>query len=413
MNNSSFPRILILGHQFDNFTGLGITLGNLFANWPKEKLAIMAPLIDIEKCEASRPCGQYICQHSKPLINYGRKGIKKILREWTRKRYYYLGLSEIKYEFPYNDSEIAEAISFNPNIVFCCLGTYNSMRSCHQVMKFIPQAKLVLYIVDDWVNSKENNRLFSNYWRNKNDKLFRKLIDSASGLLSICPYMTEVYKEKYNKTFIPFHNPVDCDFWNSLSSIKKYGPKVNAILYVGKINVDTKQSLLDLADAIHSLNERRNPHNRYVLDIYTPDYYNNQEIFGANDSCHIYPAVPHNEIPSLMKSYDALLLTLGFSKRTKEYVRLSMPTKVSEYLASGIPTVLYCPNDIALAQYLEPNNCTINCFERSQERLVESLILLEDNDCCERIIQNSMKLAQEHESKKVRTEFENAINGFL
>lgn len=412
MNNSSFPRILILGHQFDNFTGLGITLGNLFANWPKEKLAIMAPLIDIEKCEASRPCGQYICQHSKPLINFGRKGIKKILREWTRKSYYYLGLSEIKYEFPYNDSEIAEAISFNPNIVFCCLGTYNSMRSCHQVMKFIPQAKLVLYIVDDWVNSKENNRLFSNYWRNKNDKLFRKLIDSASGLLSICPYMTEVYKQKYNKTFIPFHNPVDCGFWNSLSSVRKYEPEVNAILYVGKINVDTKQCLLDMAEAVQSLNERGKSHKRYVLDIYTPDYYNNQEIFGANDSCHIYPAVPHNEIPSLMKSYDALLLTLGFAKTTQDYVRLSMPTKVSEYLASGIPVILYCPAGIALAKYLGPKECTINCFERDHQKLSSAISKLEDVRFCNELSTKSLELARNHDTIKVRAEFEKVINNF-
>ena len=38
MNN--YPRILIIGPPFNNFTGGGITLSNLFKGWPKDRIAV-------------------------------------------------------------------------------------------------------------------------------------------------------------------------------------------------------------------------------------------------------------------------------------------------------------------------------------------------------------------------------------
>lgn len=413
MMNSEYPKILLLDHQFDNRTGLGITLANLFANWPQDKLAIMARMIDVNKCENSRPCKYYFGQHHTPSETFVRKGFKWRLRELIKKCYYYLGLNEIRHKFSYRKEDIEKAQSYNPDIIFCCLGTLNSMVDCEQVLSYFPKSRLVLYIVDDWVNTKENNRLFSKFWRKENDRHFRLLLNKAAGLLSICPYMSDVYKERYGKTFLPFHNPVDYDYWKDLPLKRKYGVGEKAVLYVGKINADTKQCLIDVATVIDSLNKRTEKKYKYILDVYTPDYLANQELFMANSSSHVMPAVPHDEIPLLMKGYDALLLTLGFSKQSKEYVRLSMPTKVSEYLASGIPTLLYCPEDIALARYLVPQNCTINCLERNISNLAGSLSMLENDDYCTKMVVGAMKIAKCHDANKVRDEFANSLRGFL
>ncbi len=413
MSNTEYPKVLLLGHQFNNQTGLGITLANLFANWPRENVSILSHSIDVAKCELSRPCINYIGRVYEPSNMPIRKGFKNVIREKIKNVYYYLGFNELRHVSPYIESYITKAKEFEPDILFCCLGSLNSMKDCFQILPSFPDAKLVLYIVDDWVNTKENNRLFSRYWRKINDRYFRALIDKAAGLLSICPYMTAVYKELYCKDFIPFHNPVDCNYWNSLTTVRKYEPGVKALLYVGKINVDTKQCLLDVASAIDVLNRRKGQKFRYVLDVYTPDYKSNQDLFSTNNNCNVLPAVPHGDIPSLSKSYDALLLTLGFSKKTRDYVRLSMPTKVSEYMASGIPTILYCPNDIALAKYLEPQSCTINCLERDFNMLTNSLLRLEDESYCQIIINNAARVANNHDCMVVRHNFENSLRSFL
>ena len=412
MSSNILPKVLLLGHQFDNQTGLGITLSNLFNNWTKETLSIMAPMIDIEKCEAARPCQNYISHCFEAPKHTSNKGFKKKVRAIVRKLYYYLGFSELRYKFPYNSKDLAKAQVFDPDIIFCCLGTLNSMRDCIKVIDFFPRAKLVLYIVDDWVNTKENNRFFPSYWRKQNDKYFRLLMNRASGLLSICPYMSEVYKERYGKVFYPFHNPVDSQLWTAQQAKKQYEDNIRSILYVGKINVDTIDCLLDTAAAILSLNNSLGTKHKYRLDVYTPNYNEYQDTFIDYPDCEVFPPLRHSEIIALTKSYDALLLTLGFSKKTREYVRLSMPTKLSEYLAAGIPTILYCPSEIALAKYLVPNNCSINCQERNINKLAEAMKSLDDDDYCGSIVSKALELAQQHDVLVVRDRFEKTLLSF-
>lgn len=49
MNNiDNFPRVLLFGHDFNDKTGMGITLTNLFANWPSENIAVFSNGIDYE-----------------------------------------------------------------------------------------------------------------------------------------------------------------------------------------------------------------------------------------------------------------------------------------------------------------------------------------------------------------------------
>lgn len=416
MNNKNietttlFPKVLLLEHQFDNRTGLGITLSNLFANWPKEKLAIMAPSINVELCEAVRPCHVFIGGIRGKTATQSSK--TNSLRSKIRRLYYYLGFNEIRYKFSYSEADINKAHDFNPDIIFSCLGSLNSMRDCLAVIEQFPSAKLVLYIVDDWVNTKENNRLVSSYWRKQNDKYFRLLMDKASGLLSICPYMSEVYKERYGKEFTPFHNPVDYHQWSSLPINRKYEENIKSILYVGKINDDTKDCLLDTAAAIDRLNRNTNSSIKYRFDVYTPNHLVYKDLFADFPDSKVNAAVPHSDILGLTKSYDALLLTLGFSKKSREYVRLSMPTKLSEYLAAGIPTILYCPAEIALAKYLVPNKCSLNCQERSIAKLSDAIKSLDDQTFCDTIVTNALGMAQHHDVFVERERFERTIQFF-
>ena len=60
MNNiDNFPRVLLFGHDFNDKTGMGITLTNLFANWPSENIAVFSNGIDYETIKKIRPCDVY------------------------------------------------------------------------------------------------------------------------------------------------------------------------------------------------------------------------------------------------------------------------------------------------------------------------------------------------------------------
>ena len=156
--NNNYCKVLLFGHQFDTKTGLGITLSNLFANWPKENIGIMASSIYIDECEKARPCGTYIGSTSIKKMSAATYNNK--VRNAIKDIYYKLGLSDIRHTWNFSTAQIEQAKEFNPDIVFCCLGTYSAMMDCERIMELLPNAKFVLYIVDDWVNTKSSKRYF-------------------------------------------------------------------------------------------------------------------------------------------------------------------------------------------------------------------------------------------------------------
>lgn len=410
----NYPKVLLFGHTFTDTTGIGITLTNLFADWPQQKIAVMANNIDVNLCEKIRPSALYIGQQKiKVKVDYQKKNkitLSTKLKQVIKYHYRKAGIRELTYKPSISEEDLRLAQVFNPDIIFCCLGSLNSIRLCEYLMDRMPNAKLVLYIVDDWVNTKINSRYFTVYWKRKYDREFRKLLNRASGCLSICQHMSDVYKEKYNREFFPFHNPVDIEEWSSLKIERKYSENISSILYVGKINEDTRQCLLDMGKVIENLNEEGY---RFIFDVYSPDYGSNQYIFNDLKYSNVFPAVSHIDIPRISKAYSALFLTLGFSKQSREYVRLSMPTKLSEYLASGVSIILYCPPEIALAKYLVDQDCVIACTENDLATLQEKVLLLRDSHHIARLVSKSRKLAEDHDIEIVRERFRKTMYNFI
>ena len=402
-----YPKVLLFGHSFNNTTGMGITLTNLFAEWPSDSIAIYANNIDKELCESIRPCSMYIgkictSRHGTSLNKKASITFKDKVIARLRKLYYKTGLQELSSSTQLPPSDISRVKEFAPDIVFCALGNSLSMQRCEKLMDSLPKAKLVLYIVDDWVNTVANTRFFSFLWRRRYNREFQHIIERASCLLSICQYMSDEYLKKYNKVFHPFHNPVDLSIWNGLTVPNKYNKDILSILYVGKINDDTTPCLLDMCEVVNTLTKKGY---KIKFDIYSPDFEKKFFLFKNKINVSVYPAVPHHDIPLLMKSYTSLFLPLGFSRQSRLYVRLSMPTKLTEYLASGRPMILYCPEEIALAKYLEDKDCAIMCTINDVGCLGKSVSKLQDKSTYEYLMQNALQLASLHDIKLVRERF--------
>lgn len=413
MENRLYPKVLLFGHSFNNSTGMGITLTNLFAEWPLDRIAVFANEIDVELSQKIRPCTKYIGNH-KISINGDSQKVKRhtykdTVRENLRSIYHKTGLNEIKASCVFPESYYSEAIEYNPDIVFCALGSYIAMKRCEYLMTKLPNAKLVLYIVDDWVNTKINKKYFSFIWRNIYDRSFRKLMDKSSGLLSICQYMSDAYHKQYGKVFYPFHNPVNIEEWNQLEVKLKYPVKTISILYVGKINEDTTPCLLDMSKVVSRLNSNEI---NFVFDIYSPDYACKAYLFEREKGTHVFGQIAHEDIPIIMKSYSSLFLPLGFSNESRTYVRLSMPTKLTEYLASNRPIILYCPEEIALAKYLIDKDCSIICTNNDKNRLMEAVVKLQDKDNYNHLVVNSAKLAEQHDIHVIRERFKTKMCEF-
>jgi glycosyltransferase involved in cell wall biosynthesis len=63
--------------------------------------------------------------------------------------------------------------------------------------------------------------------------------------------------------------------------------------------------------------------------------------------------ITHSNIIPTLFEYNLLLLPLTFKHKYHSVIEFSFPTKVAEYMASGIPTLYILPQGIALHDYIK------------------------------------------------------------
>ena len=90
-----------------------------------------------------------------------------------------------------------------------------------------------------------------------------------------------------------------------------------------------------------------------------------------------------------------------------------MPTKVSEYLITGVPLLVFSPTDTAVANYISKHECGIFLNNRlnSQELFNSFKSIIDDEIIMKNIIKNAKTTAlNNHTSSLECAKFQNLIN---
>ena len=174
-------------------------------------------------------------------------------------------------------------------------------------------------------------------------------MDKASCTMGISRYMCDVFETRYGREFLPFHNVLDNRSWTVPPRSDWKAADPFRLVYAGRVGIANEEALRDVAAVVAGLADGGLS---VRLDIYAlarapfppgtwPD----------SRAVNVLPAVAYDAVPRLLVEADLLVLPLGFSSKDLAYARYSMPTKVAEYLGSGTPTLVYCPENTAVAHY--------------------------------------------------------------
>jgi glycosyltransferase involved in cell wall biosynthesis len=438
MKENIYPKVLIIGNTFDDKTGTGITLANLFKGWPSDKLAIAVEGINYEDILGTDFCNNYYKLGNKEyqylfpinlLFKFPKSGKIDLNQIYLQKEnipsnrgklhstiyefysHYILpflifsGLNDIKIKEKTSADFIQWINDFNPDIIYTLLGSLSSIRFMMELKNKV-NYPIAIHIMDDWVQRK---RLFNGYWLNILQKEFTELLSKTSVNMSICESMSQEYFKRYNYNFLPFHNPINASNWKDKMKRSWHIDGTIKILYVGKINEDNKISLMDMCKAVDELRKEKFPvefeifatkNTKFIIDV--------SNIQGVK----IMPSVTHKEIPSLITKSDLLFLPLDFTKVSIQYAKYSMPTKATEYMISGVPTIIYCHSSLALNKYASSKKWGYVISENNVEELVKGIkILCENEDLRKEIGLRAQSLAlSEHEDNIVRERFRKALS---
>lgn len=431
-----YPRILIFGQTFNDFSGGGITLSSLFRDWPAENLAVMSYPYMLHNCSTNICRNYYQIGVEELKWKFPLSVIKKkfpsgklVLKNETRIPVLSQGNS-IRHNFssgllnPFLKwSGLVHSVStlnlsprirnwltdFSPEILYMQISNRESILFAQDLIEYL-KVPSVIHMMDDWPSTISSGGIFSTYWRRRIDHDFRALLGKTDLHLSISDAMTEEYSKRYGKLFTAFHNPIEPERFDV--EIPAHGKMEDdfRILYIGRIGIANKESLCQFGRFISTFTSGDK---RFRLDIYTKDIDSPEAIkIKKMNRVKVKAAIDHKMIPALLKSYELLLLPLDFTSHGLRFSKYSMPTKASEYMISGTPILVFAPSDTAISQFCRRHNCGYCVTSDDFSELEKSISLLsQDHDLRELLANNARRLAyQVFDGESVRKKFRELIS---
>ena len=367
--SSNYPKILIVGQYFNKTSGGGITMANLFEGWDKENIAVAAENIynpNFDICNKYYQFGSLEFKRKFPfnLNRWGKKIKSGVLVEKKQtssfathhykksklKNLYvsfldFAGLSHYKRRYRISTGLLNWIKEYSPDIIYSQLSNIELISMVSDLHEKL-QIPVAIHIMDDWPLTISKKGILQSYWHNVIDKKFRKLLSKASVLMSISEAMSKEYYSRYGYNFFPFHNPIDLKFWGSASKENYEAKDPFIILYAGRIGLGIQNSFFDIAEAIKNLNAKKLKIKLHIQSTSSSPVLNKLAKF---DFVQLNKAVPYNELPEIFVKADLLLMPNDFDKMSNSFLQFSMPTKASEYMASGTPILVYSSNETAVA----------------------------------------------------------------
>jgi glycosyltransferase involved in cell wall biosynthesis len=424
------PKVLIVGQPFNN-TGGGITMTNLFKGWDPDKLAVAC-------VGAMANIDTIICHNYYRLGNKERTAIfpfnylqteyvsgqlepeekkkdnphlyKPTLRTRLIMKYFFpflkfIGISHFLFKTDLSPEFTSWIKRFKPDVLYAQASSREGLLFCTRLSSYL-KIPFIFHMMDDWPEIISDKGLFKRYWHKKIDSEFRRLLDKADALMSIGDLMSSEYKIRYNKTFIPFQNPINIEFWRKHQK-NSYGlNKPTEILYAGRIGLGINESIKTFALALQLVN------NESPLDIKLVLHTDIIPSWISGITCVEHRAlVQHSEVPELFSKADFLLLPYDFTPKSIKYIKYSMPTKAPEYMISGTPMIIFAPEETAIVQYAMKNEIGFVISENKVSGIAALIRQLIDNkELRSRIGQKAVQIAElNHNSNFVNHHFRTLI----
>ena len=399
--NTALPRVLIYGETFRKIGGGGITLNTLFEAWPIENIFML-----VER--SGQPLDVHFTQyyqlghlenksfiHKLGFVTGTQSGAFRINKNKLEKTITIQSTSLFKSSFYFKlkglfisilnwlgiyglffqqnvSKELIQWINeIKPDIIYFQPSTIQNIKFLKEIHNLtgIPYA---IHVMDNILETHTHAKEINGKSLLAVQLFFEEFIKESNLCLGICDEMSTQYGKKFNRLFYSFQHAVDNKFWFRNYMIRK-DPQPFVILYAGRVSLGTSQSLFLLAKAIDNCNRNYECNFEFQIQGTSPDI-KWVKRFSKYKCVKIHDVVPYNSLPQRYTEADLLVLPMDFDKKSLTYIKYSMPTKVPEYLVSGVPIFVLAHEITALYKYAKSENWAfINSTEKVKD--IEKLLI--------------------------------------
>ncbi len=350
-----FPRLLLVTeadlNQHQEALGVTRTLLNLFDGYPKDKLFVYTTSDRSEKNTKERNKLLFVQSafSSYEYIPKLRNRFGKYINQYIQN----LNLQLIDWlNIPHHEKiEV-----FSPELILICPITAIGLLMGYKLVKYY-KLPYMIYFMDNWV-AKNNNR-----WLSGNLQLVTyKLLKESSGWLTISEYLEADLSQQYQltpKKSLVISNSINT-FGNEYPNEPYHLGGTFKIIYAGSIWGMHFDALAIVAEAIYQLQYEGQ---KIELVIYTKQefwdrYKEVLERFNVKYGSFI---VPYSELYRYLKQSNLLLVTCSFLSEYVHVIRSSLLSKLTEYMATGVPILSCGPKYSACNRFLKKWDCALVC----------------------------------------------------
>lgn len=356
------PKTLVLTESpFSNTNGFGVTLKTLMAEWPSDRFLVLYRSRRFwddtcRRLRETRDRAVHMPLPGKPLLNPVH------VRELARILVPYVLGRTPSWFGRYSRRWIEDVLKgWRPDVVYSwyyspVVADYGAWLADELG---IPQ---VLHVGDDAVQGRSTPTM-------------ERIVREAAARIAISGQMKREFEERFDAPFHVVHNGASDEIFEP-ASMRPKDDRELVIRYVGSLlRAHQFNAIEDIVEAVR-LHNARGGNARF--EIFCPDWTAELARELAESEAVEYAGFaekPRNY--ELLKSADLLVLPVTFDEEEMRWVRLSMPTKLPEYLASGTPTLVYGPRGVAPVEFCIEHGVGIVRTKRSVASLVEILTELE------------------------------------
>ena len=286
--------------------------------------------------------------------------------------------------------------NFGPEVIYTDIGGIKIIKLVNRLSKRY-NIYIVPHFMDDWISTTFTGSIWLKSARRSLLVSLKALLENTKTGLCISQKMCDEYESKFNKKFLPLMNTIKLENFKINKNEKKDSANELVFTFMGGLHVNRWKSLKELSEALCSLSKDLSK--KLILEIYTSQ--DNIEKFSKQFKLEIvcfYKFINHEEACLKMQQTDFLVHVESFDETVIQFTRLSISTKIPEYLASGTPIIAIGPPNIASIEYLKDNNCAYVITNMNKCEIQKVLLSAVKGEANLLQLQNSSKLVKDNHS---------------
>lgn len=423
MNNKK--TLVISNNPLDEYSNNGKTILSFFREYPKEQLAQLYfdsalpgtdrfdkyyQLTDMDmiryRMKKTKKCGRVV--KAKPASNAAKKENDTNKKKMhIKKNSFTRLLREFVWSSAWKKGGLIKWLdSIHPEIVFFVAGdSVFAYKICMYIVKRY-HAKLVVFITDDYILPRKTMSVF--WWLRRN-YIFRHMKNAVSKsdvFMTISETMSKVYKEVFSKESFVAVNMTE-SLRNEDIAKQAVNEKVT-LVYAGGLHLNRDKVLLELASQISRWNVANEK--KAFLKIYSAQQIDKKqrEQLTIKGSSAFMGKLDQEGLVLQLNSADILVHVESFDEKNIYDTKLSLSTKIPEYMSVGKPIMAIGPKGIASMEYLKDVAICVNNIKDLYSELERILSIDEKEKYGELALE---KYKKNHLSEVNRKKFMDILSG--